>query len=898
MKKLPLLITIGIIVVTVGGYFLYDYLGRKKETTAWDFVPPETILVYETGPCETCHEQLRKSTVVELIRQAVFTGEGDSLQNLTDFVLTQIQPGTLVSLHVTRKDDFDFIFYAPVKPGLEQQFASVLDKLRSIRGVRFSEREYSGVKIYELTQNKRTFSWIKMNNILVSSFTPVLIEDVIRMHAGAITTYKERLGSVYQLPRVRNDGGNVYLSLKNFAQWFSLFINEPASPLVQYFGQSALLDVKITDDNNFVLNGFCVDSTTQSHYILSAFKNQVPVPFGLKQFVSNRALMVASFGVSDGTKFYNDLRTFTRRSKHISDTLAQLSKSMSVDFQKVMSSLSGEVGVVWTESRGQNTSKIAMINSDNGVDAWLNAFNSMSEKVSLDTIFYEKYSGYEIREVPIHRLPEKIFYPLISGFNTTYYTSVGNTLLMGEDLIQLKRYLDDIDREETWGKSVAQNQYLETTLLESNVSLFVNTPRVWNVLEGTLRPKWKQFVKDNRVMLRALGMGAAQFSHLNDSYYTNVSWGYKPVGGSTAPARTASEKLITNFSDPLAKFDVVRSHVDRSNEIFVQDSSWNVSLVAADGKILWKLPVGGPIADRIEQVDYFRNGKLQYFFATPGLLHIVDRLGNYVKPFPVKIPEEKIEFVSVVDYDHSKNYRFLVAGSSGKIYMYDKDGTNLEGWQPNDAKESLFAAPRHYRVRGKDYLVAIRDDGNAFVFNRRGETLKNFPLDLNARPVGDYYLESGSSKEGANIVLVSRDGFRIKFSLEGKVTSREALVKNTVDALFTLVPEKDAKSYMITRQEPRKFTVFDEKLNTVINSDFIGRSSIVQYQDFGAGKIYTTITDRTQDLSFIFDAQGNLVTILPFESYSISLRPLDLERIRVYTIFENSLTIQPLQTKD
>src|SRR5690606_31440096 len=72
VKKLPLLITIGIIVVTVGGYFLYDYLARKKETTAWDFVPPETILVYESGPCETCHEQLKKSTIVELIRQAVF----------------------------------------------------------------------------------------------------------------------------------------------------------------------------------------------------------------------------------------------------------------------------------------------------------------------------------------------------------------------------------------------------------------------------------------------------------------------------------------------------------------------------------------------------------------------------------------------------------------------------------------------------------------------------------------------------------------------------------------------------------------------------------------------------------------------------------------------------------
>ena len=103
-------------------------------------------------------------------------------------------------------------------------------------------------------------------------------------------------------------------------------------------------------------------------------------------------------------------------------------------------------------------------------------------------------------------------------------------------------------------------------------------------------------------------------------------------------ART-SEKLITNFNNTLAKFALVKSHVDKSNEILVQDSAWNVSLVSAEGKILWKIPTNGLIADEVIQVDYFNNGKLQYFFATPGALHIVDRLGKYVNPFPVKIPE-------------------------------------------------------------------------------------------------------------------------------------------------------------------------------------------------------------------------------------------------------------------
>ncbi len=760
----------------------------------------------------------------------------------------------------------------------------------------FSEREYNGVKIFELTQKQRTFSWIKIEEVWVSTFTPVLIEDVIRMHNSNGATYKERLGSVYQLPRVRNDGGNVYVSLKNFAEWFSLFINESPSPLIQNFGQSALLDVKISNDNNFVLNGFCVDSITHSNYILSAFQNQVPVPFGLKQFISNRALMVVSYGVSNGAHFQTDLQSFNKGQRANRDTLAQLSKSLNIDFKGMMNNLNGEVGVAWMEAKDQRTSKVLVINSLNGVGTWINTFNALSEKVSLDTIFYEKYSDYEIRELPVYRFPEKIFYPLISGFNTSYYTSAGKTIFIGEDLDELKRYLDDIDKEDTWGKSVAQNQYLESTLLESNISLFINTPRLWSVLETSLRPRWKKFVKENRNLVRSLGMGAAQFSHLNDSYYTNVSWAYKSAKPSRKTEARTNEKLITNFNSTLAKFTLVKNHLDKSNEILVQDSAWNVSLVSADGKILWKVPTNGLIADQVIQVDYFNNGKLQYFFATPGALHVVDRLGKYVNPFPVKIPEEDIEFVSLVDYDHSKKYRFFVAGKSGKVWMYDKDGTNLEGWQPKELAESLFAPPRHYRIRGKDYIVAIRDDGNVYLMNRRGELLKNFPVNLNARPSGDYYLETGSSRENTAFVLVSRDGFRIKFNLDGKVLTREALVKNTVDAHFSLVPEKDFKSYMILRQEAKQLALFDEKLNTIVSSDFIGRPTHTQYNDFGSGKIYILITDKSQDLSFAFDGQGKLVTILPFESYAIELQPVDLDKVKVYTVFENALTAQPLQT--
>src|SRR5690606_21988453 len=153
---------------------------------------------------------------------------------------------------------------------------------------------------------------------------------------------------------------------------------------------------------------------------------------------------------------------------------------------------------------------------------------------------------YEIREIPAYRFPEKLLGPFVTGFDRTFYTSFGNTMFMAEDLAILKKFLNDIDNEDTWGKSVAQNAFLESTLLESNISLFINTPKIWNIIKNAMHPRWSKFIDQNETLLNALGMGAVQFSHLNDSYYTNVSWDLKATNTSKQDRET-KDRLMVNF---------------------------------------------------------------------------------------------------------------------------------------------------------------------------------------------------------------------------------------------------------------------------------------------------------------------------------------------------------------
>lgn len=891
--KRSIIIIILTLLVLAGAFGIYWRYIKRPAVTPWDLVPLETVAVYESSACVDCLNKLRNSPIVRLVREAAFAEQIDSLDILRDFVLSFQQP-TLVSLHVTRKDNFDFIFFLPHNPTVGQTLKLVERRLEKVKGLRRTSRVYDEVEIHEVAFGKNVFSWVMIDDVWVGSFTPVLIEDVVRTYHNPELNFRQALGSVYTLPRIKNDGGNLYLHLKNLSQWFSLFTAAPPSDVIRSFGQSALFDVKISEDNKFVLNGFSLDSANRSSYILSAFSEQTPVPFQLRQYVSNRTVMLASYGVSDGGRFAAGMARFGGLNRIQRDSLARIAAEDKIDFTALYKDFSGELGMCWMESKGNTTSKILMLQSQKGVAAWLKAFDQLSDHHSRDTVFFESYAGYNLRELPLYRLPEKLFAPLVTGFDNSYYTSVGNTLLIAEELEELKKFLDDLDKEETWGKSVSQNRFIESTLLEANISLYINTPRVLHVLSENLQPRWRDYMASHESLLQSLGKGAIQFSHLNDSYYTNVSWAYQPMSSSTSGG-ASGQRISTNFEKGIARATVFRSHVDKTNEVLVQDSSLHVSLVSSAGKVLWKLQLEDYIQGDIHQVDFFNNGKLQFLFATPGKLHVIDRVGNYVDHYPMAIAPRDIEYLSVVDYDHSKKYRFLLAEKNGKLWMYDKEGHNLDGWRPRLLDEGLSTTPQHHRILGKDYVIAIRKDGFVYMMNRRGELLKNFPLDLNARPTGGYHVNFGKQRSSTVFTVVSRDGLRIQFNLDGKMVNREPLLKNVADAQFALVAESQGQGYLILRQEGKQMSLLDESLNTLVISDFIGNNAMdVRYEDLGGGKVYIVVQDRVQELTFIYDGKGTLLTTLPIESQYLWVRMADQMPLIFFTLGQN-LTIQPLR---
>jgi hypothetical protein len=883
LKKAPLLITLAIVVLTIGGYYAYELYYKQRVKQAWELIPKDAIAVYEKNDCAACIEEVGSSVPWRLFWTAShFQQSQDSIATAIFDSFKKLK-GVVVSLHITKKDDFDFLFYFPLPKNTAQLNLPYEGKSR--------KRMLNGVEIFEISIAGQLFSFTVIDQVWVGSYTPFLLEDVIRNHTkGSDASHTRLRASAFN--SIKDDAGNLYIRLDQFSDLLSVFLRDHSiRNLIP--GKSAMLDVK-SAKGELVLNGFSTDSVDHSRYLLSIFHHQSPVSFGLKNLVPNRSVAVTSYGISDGESFFTDLRKHNHQpSRSQFDSLVATTGSV-VNYPELFRSLSDEIAICYLESRrSAATTKIVLIESAS-VNKWLEAFGKLSSRFSIDTVFTETYGGYTIGEVPIYSFVPKLFSPLVTGISHTYYTNIGNVIVISDQLEELKLYLSDIEAEDTWGKSVSRNRFLETTLLESNLSIYINTTRAWNMLSRDMHPRWQSFLKDHRALLQGIQMTSIQFSHLNNSYYTNALITYKDVDEKSTAVQN-SQRTITQFERPLINMYAVRSHVNRSNEVLVQDSANDLSLVSSDGKVLWKLSIGGPIISDVTQVDFFNNGKLQYFFSTKDAIHIVDRLGNYVTPYPLHFENVDIQYVRVIDYDNSKKYRFLVADIEGKVRMFDKDGQPLLGWEPNDAGGALAMPPQHYRILGKDYIIAVRKDGVINLWNRRGERLKNFPLATNSLPAGDLFLERENTLNETAFVMISADGYRIRFNPQGKILNRETLPKTSVLSNFGLLNEKSAKCYVIVQQDDKQLQLVSDDQQVKVSYPMTSITpSDVNYYNFGGGKSYISIRDKVQGVCYVFDLQGNLITTPPLEGSSIELRPLSNDQFVVFFIHQNALVIQAL----
>tara|TARA_B100001175_G_C19511718_1_gene644346 strand:+ start:2958 stop:4826 length:1869 start_codon:yes stop_codon:yes gene_type:complete len=260
---------------------------------------------------------------------------------------------------------------------------------------------------------------------------------------------------------------------------------------------------------------------------------------------------------------------------------------------------------------------------------------------------------------------------------------------------------------------------------------------------------------------------------------------------------------------------IVKNHNNNKNEIIVQDFKNTIYLINDNGQIEWTKKINEKIIDEVKQIDSYKNGRLQYVFATPNSLHMIDRKGRDVGKFPLKFNDPITTPVSVFDYDNNKNYRLLIT-QNNELFMFDSKGNRVRGFDYNK-KSKIITKPEHFRISNKD-IIAFKTSDNLTILNRRGKVRIRLNKDYNYSndKIFQYQNSLITTTVSNEIIKIDMNGntkLESSMSFNGKYTSD----KKTIYTLQKNILSNSKKNIEIQFGKYENFSVISDKKNTLIN---------------------------------------------------------------------------------
>lgn len=221
-----------------------------------------------------------------------------------------------------------------------------------------------------------------------------------------------------------------------------------------------------------------------------------------------------------------------------------------------------------------------------------------------------------------------------------------------------------------------------------------------------------------------------------------------------------------------------------SKEIMVQDTVGNVYLVNASGEILFTHSVGERIISGVTQVDYYRNGGLQYLFNSASKVFLLDVNGNDVAGYPLRLSAPATTGMTVWNDITKKSVRYFIPCANGSIYGYELTGKPVPGWSPRGGVGVVDNVVTVFKHNEKDMLWACNNSGTLWLFDARGNKL--------------WSAENMSSVQGSPSFVQLKDDFVFLSAIGSQLTTvnAEGVVSTTqlMDSAtaFTAFAESDS----------------------------------------------------------------------------------------------------------
>lgn len=863
-----LLVVLAIILIGWGGYWAYRNLFSSDKINSLELIRTDAVFVFESDQADQTWNELVNQPVWSLLSQLpAFSKTADQLLDLDsmsgasgEISRTLRGKQVTVSYHATGIDSFDLLF--SVNFGANSPLA-YLEKIKSRapKSIRVQPRKYSDLDVVEFigAENSKKWSVTILGNVLLASSSSFIIEEAIRLYIS-----EDQNSMASKLGKQVNDldgPGRLILSAQGLSKLFAGISSKRENPMSMELAlNETILALNLTFEEGLLSFQGPLIQAQEVNFTPSVRANFPAI----QQVISNRTQSVTQInldGIFESQKLQNT--AFTPKSTISGEIQTRLTDRGFLD------NFSGEFYFLELENLGnqvQNQVLLARTLAPAETFAFLKEFRNGTDSDQSDF-----YRDTEILYFPEEEFPAHLFGGKFPGFAQTHIGLLGEVLVMTNSAPGMKMILDDHAIGNTWSKAPESSLDPKSINPAAGYSKNFFLGKIWDKWEQTSNTSWSPFLQKYESLFKAFPYLSLRINQVSGSPIATLSIPYisdekvevkDQTGLNLNPSSTVNlPEKITYGPKSILNFN------DKTEDLVVQDADDNLYLINSAGETVYTQKLSGPVISDAFQIDFLKNGKLQLLLATEDRLYAIDRLGNSLPGFPVELRNEKISHLNLADYENTRDYRYFLATQSGNLWLLDRNGKDLEGWNPMKLGEKSILAPAHVRVPGKgDYMIAQTEKGKVYFHNRRGEKQAGSPLTLGNDFVSPVKITSGSGGNSLKISAISKTGELIHASFGGEITYRNQLVKPDRETKFELLADPSGHSQVILSRQFSKTQVFDDQERELFTLAQAGEDLVFGYYDFGSNRKILAVTDPEQGFGYLYDLKGNMLTTTPLES--------------------------------
>jgi hypothetical protein len=851
-----------VLAFSIVGYIIYSNI-KKKDNDPYLFVPEDAaILLQFDEPGKVFGKLLADTSIWESITQveAFKNLELDilhlgALLNREPAYFEQINKSPLiVSFHPDKNNLTSHVLFLskvgiiPFRSDIRSFFEQQLRM-----GFVLEDYEGNGANGFKITntEKNRSFIFVFNDGVMIASSEEEIIEKALATYNNKQTHFSQTKDFV----NIRKTSGEkvdarVFIHYRYLGDLFKSYANQANFEALNWLNSFA--DWTETDliikNNEIILNGFTNYNKSQNQY-LSYFTGQLgseDKTINLLPFNTNIYLRQ---GFTDFQSVYN---------KHMK---SQVNKADRAYADKLSEFIGKEVSLAsnaFSENEfEEKTWGIIRLQSKKKARDILNGFAKKSNNNTTD------FEGYTIRQLKPGSLLSSLFGQAFSVIKNNYYVFVGDYVIFANSSGSLIHLLQNYKRGKTLDLTESYQLFSDNLSTTSNITLYINPFGIINLLPKFLNDETSiGFMENAKTISHFKGMAFQYSSGQSGMFYSSFYLNH----GTASQSDNLSQWKINLTDEIVGQPYLVRDHNTNKYNIIVFDKSANMYLISTDGLILWKKRIDDLPISSINEVDFFKNGKIQYLFNTADFIYLIDKNGQMVKNYPKKLNPSATNGLKLFDYNNTKNYRLLISLADKWTYNYTIRGTQVEGWTKPRMNYNVYEPVSRLVIDDMDYIIITDEKNNVKIVNRKGE----IRIDLQESPNkarNSAYFENKTNNKGI-IMTTNQKGKLVYFNTDGKIKQTDFgdfspqhfflyedfnndgsldfifLDKNQLKVFSRLKKEifsyqfnseikikpvffrigKNQKVLGIVADQEKTIYLFDEKGNTIINKGLVGET--------------------------------------------------------------------------